>query len=65
MRLWEVIIVSVGLSLDAVTIAVCRESTGKFEKINGNISWDNIWSNSNNYVSGWNDYCIIPYVKYK
>ena len=27
MRLWEVIIVSVGLSLDAFTIAVCRGST--------------------------------------
>ena len=34
MRLWEIIIVSVGLSLDAFTIAVCRGSTqGKLNKL--------------------------------
>ena len=27
MRLWEIIIVSVGLALDAFTVAVCRGST--------------------------------------
>lgn len=64
MRLWEIIIVSVGLSLDAFTIAVCRGSTqGKLNKLTATLVGI-IWFNSNIDVSCWNDYCNIPYVKY-
>ena len=49
MRLWEIIIVAIGLALDSFTVAVCRGSTqGNLKKSTAVISWYNIWSNSNN-----------------